>query len=183
MPQLTRFTCPDGWTDGREKLVSSWYRRKFQEISCPSVHPSVRYDGDESVFTLNQWFNEIFQNEKNSISVAGLELRTTSQVEALNSTIQRTFPNKPNIFNFIENLRLFDAIKSSDLYQLHLGTISNEKRKKKRLKDQQRDQKINLCTASLQKEEINVLEFLQLMANENLVIGTPSDGTNRITNK
>lgn len=73
---------------------------------------------------------EKFQNERNSISVGDLDLRTTSQIEALNSTIQRTFPSSPSIFTFIQNLRLFDCIKSTDLHQLHLSVFTNQEKKK-----------------------------------------------------
>lgn len=103
-------------------------------------------------------------------------MRTTSQVEAINSSIQRSFPSNTNIFKFIRNLQLFDCIKSSDLYALHL----NEILKKKRLEDQQRDEKIKLCTASLKDGEITVPEFLRLMAHKEITIVTPSDGMHYI---
>lgn len=112
----------------------------------------------------------MFQNERNTISVADLSLRTTSQVEALNSTVQRTFPNSPTIFTFVQNLRLFDSIKSTDLHQLHSNTMANQPKKKKRLEDQQRDDKIDICSDSLRKEEIGVFEFLRIMADKNIVV-------------
>lgn len=101
-------------------------------------------------------------------------MRTTSSVEALNSAVQRSFPDSPNIFNFIQNLRLFDSIKSSDLYQLTLQEISNNNVKKRRLEDQQRDEKIHMCSESLKNEDITVLDFLHLMSEKHIVI--PSDG-------
>lgn len=97
-------------------------------------------------------------------------MRTTSQVEAMNSSIQRSFPSNTNIFKFIRNLQLFDSIKSSDLSSLHL----NEQMKKKRLEDQQRDDKIRLCTTCLKNKDITVPEFLRLMADKSII--TPSDG-------
>lgn len=99
-------------------------------------------------------------------------MRTTSSIEALNSTIQRTFPDSSNIFKFIQNLSLFDAIKSSDLYQLTLETGMNAK--KKRFDDQQRHEKIDFCSKCLKNEELNVFEFLSLMADKR--IKAVSDG-------
>lgn len=101
-------------------------------------------------------------------------MRTTSQVESLNSSIQRSFPSTPNIFSFILNLQLFDSIKSTDLYQLHLGSITNPQLGKRRLEDQERDEKIKLCTDNLKKGEISVQEILMLMADQNIKIS--SDG-------
>lgn len=112
-------------------------------------------------------FSNIPQNERNTISVANLNMRTTSSVEAMNSVIQRSFRTNPHIYQFIENLRLHESVKSTDLYQLTLGSITNPKLKKKRAEDQMRDEKIRMCTDKLQNGNISIAEFLRLMANEN----------------
>lgn len=107
-------------------------------------------------------------------------MRTTSSVEALNSTVQKTFPDLPNIYTFVQNLRLFDSIKSTDLHQLTLPTTSEVKAKMRRLKDHHRDEKILLCSQSLSNKDITILEFLYLMAN--LKIRLPTDGKFRFLN-
>lgn len=69
-------------------------------------------------------------------------MRTTSSIESLNSVIQRKFPKNKNIYSFIESLRLEDAIKTSDFYQILAGNISNQQLQKRRLSDQYRGEKI-----------------------------------------
>ena len=61
-------------------------------------------------------------------------MRTTLPVEAINSVIQRSFPNQTTIFKFTESLKLYESIKTTDLYQLekqeiispHFGTKEKE---------------------------------------------------------
>lgn len=116
-------------------------------------------------------FSNIPQNERNTISVANLNMRTTSSVEAMNSVIQRSFRTNPHIYQFIENLRLHESIKSTDLYQLTLGSITNPKLISKRAEDRKRDDKIRICSEKLQNGDISVAEFLKLMANQNSLLG------------
>lgn len=106
----------------------------------------------------------ITQNQKNSISVAGLNMRTTSSIESLNSVVQRKFPKSRNIFSFIEGLRLEDAIKTSDLYQLLIGNVSNQQLMRKRLTDQYRDQKIRSFSARYQNGTVSIEMFLKLVS-------------------
>lgn len=95
-------------------------------------------------------------------------MRTTSSVEALNSVIQRSFPTNPNIFKFIENLRLHESIKSTDLYKLECGNVPDQQLQRKRAEDRKREDKIKMCSEMLKDGEISVAEFLKMMANRNL---------------
>lgn len=106
----------------------------------------------------------ILQNEKNTISVAGLDMRTTSVLEAMHSVIQRTFPQKTHIFKFIENLKLHEATKSTDLYRLSKG----DQIQQKRAEDKERAQKIEKCTEDLERGTITVARFLDLMSKKKL---------------
>lgn len=108
----------------------------------------------------------ITQNRKNSISVAGLNMRTTSSIESLNSVIQRKFPKSRNIYSFIEGLRLQDSIKSSDLYQISIGNITNQQLMRKRPSDQYREQKIQSFSARYQQGNISIETFLKLLSTK-----------------
>lgn len=103
------------------------------------------------------------QNERNTISVAELDMRTTSVLEAMHSVIQRTFPTNPHIFKFIENLKLHEAKKSSDLYQTTQG---NDRIQQIRAEDRERAQKIKECTEKLKDELISVAKFLDLVSKK-----------------
>lgn len=93
-------------------------------------------------------------------------MRTTSSVEAVNSVIQRSFPKRTNIFKFIENLKLFDSSKSTDLYQLAQGDITSQKLERKRAEDKRRENHIKVCSDKLKNEDISVAEFLKLVSEE-----------------
>lgn len=105
----------------------------------------------------------LVQNERNTISVADAHMRTTSLVESMNSVIQRSFPPKPHWYKFVECLRLHEAIKSTDLYQMSSGDINNPKLQQIRAKDKERKEKIQLLLNKLNMEEIDVAEFLEQM--------------------
>lgn len=90
-------------------------------------------------------------------------MKTTSVLEAMHSVIQRTFPTKPHIFKFIENLKLHEAKKSTDLYQVMEG---NDRIQQIRTEDRKRAQKIKECTDKLREERITVLKFLDLVSRK-----------------
>lgn len=69
---------------------------------------------------------------------------------------------------------------STDLYQEQFGTILNPRKENRRKEDQQRDEKIKICTCSLKEEKMTVLDFLMLMADQN--VKTLSDGRYLISN-
>lgn len=93
-------------------------------------------------------------------------MRTTSSLEGLNSVIHALFPKKPTIFKFAKNLRLFEASKATDLYQISTGSITTPKLERKRKADRDRDEKIKNLTAELNKENISVTDFLVFMSEE-----------------
>ena len=95
----------------------------------------------------------------------GLNTRTTGAVEAVNSSIQQLFAKRPNILQFTDYLRLYDSIKTTDLYQLLQKEILNEKYARKRTEDRKRDQKIKHFTDLLKAKEISISEFLQAMSS------------------
>lgn len=102
-----------------------------------------------------------------------MNMRTTSPLESVNSNVQRSFPQNPHIFSFIQNLRLFDSIQSTDLYQLKSGSITNPRLQQQRNEDRRRDQKIKICTESLKTGKVTPFEFLLIMGDKD--INEPSE--------
>lgn len=94
-------------------------------------------------------------------------MRTTSSIEAMNSVIQRSFPSNTHIFKFVESLRLHESIKSSNLYQLSLGDISNQQLLRRRALDRERDEKIKIFSEKLKDGVISTAEFLKSMTESN----------------
>lgn len=105
---------------------------------------------------------QFLQNDKNTISVADLSMRTTSVLEAMHSVIQRTFPSKPHIFNFIDNLKLHEAKCSTNLYQVSQGNNIQQIR----AEDKERAQKVEKCLNDLKKGDISVEFFLDLLSRK-----------------
>lgn len=101
-------------------------------------------------------------------------MRTTSSLEALNSVIQRSFPAQTNIFKFVESLKLYEARKTTDLYQLSLRNTPSRKLERKRTADREREIKIQYFTRLLKDGEITVTTFLKSMSAKDILppIGT-----------
>lgn len=99
----------------------------------------------------------------NTISVAYLNMRTTSSVESLNAEIGRSFPKRGNIFGFIHNLKLFDYGKVYDMRRL-LIEIPRGQLNRKHKKDRKRDEKISHFTSLLSKNAITPDEFLNVVS-------------------
>lgn len=93
-------------------------------------------------------------------------MRTTSSLEALNGTIQKTFPACTHIYKFIENLRLHEACKSNDLYQLFMGNATDRQMERRRKNDRQREEWINIYSEDLKNEKISVFRFLRLVTKK-----------------
>lgn len=96
-------------------------------------------------------------------------MRTTSLVEAMNSVIQRTFPPKTYWYKFVESLKLHEAMKSTDLYQISSDQIENPKLKQVRAEDKRRAEKIDTLSAQLELEEITAFQFLEKMSEKIVV--------------
>lgn len=96
-------------------------------------------------------------------------MRTTSLVEAMNSVIQRSFPPKTHWFKFVESLKLHEAIKSTDLFQISSGVIENPKLQQVRAEDKRRSEKIDDLSTQLELEQITAFEFLEKMAEKIVV--------------
>lgn len=96
-------------------------------------------------------------------------MRTTSSQEAMNSVIQRSFPKNTNILKFAKNLQLHESIKSSDLYQISNGEITNQNYVRRRLEDKLREEKISHFSQLLTDGEISVDQFLECMSGSDVL--------------
>lgn len=99
-------------------------------------------------------------------------MRTTSSVEAINSVIQRSFPGQTNIFKFTDSLRMHEAIKSTDMYQLYSGDITSDQLERRRLGDASREEKIKRLTMQLKNDEITLIDFLKSMSVKDVLPST-----------
>lgn len=109
------------------------------------------------------------QNKRNTISVAELNMRTTSSVESVNSVIQRRFPDRTNIFKFAEALKMYEAIRATDLYQLSRSDITTPNLARKRTEDRARDDKIKRYSDSLKEGQISIAKFLDEMSAKDIL--------------
>lgn len=96
-------------------------------------------------------------------------MRTTSSIEGLNSVIQKSFPSRTTIFKFIESLKLHEATKATDLYQISEGQITNPQLERRRKTDRQREQKIEFVTNALNAGDISVSDFLVAMSEDDIL--------------
>lgn len=117
----------------------------------------------------NNFFKKYFlQNELNPLSVHGVNMRTTSSLESLNSQLNRTFGRaRPNIFQFIDHIKSHESSKCERMAKLVKTTsVSTKQLERKRKKDKELEQNI-----------INVCVFLESMANKDML---PKSGMNSL---
>lgn len=112
---------------------------------------------------LNLFFSLISQNKKRPLSVASLDMRTTSSVESMHRVFGKQFPHHSNIYNFIENLRQFEYTTKDKLEKLVDGDGPLPRMDEK---DRLRDEKIKRFSELLKEHTISVQEFLDEMSNE-----------------
>lgn len=113
------------------------------------------------------------QNKEHNLSVAKLNMRTTSSIESLNSQLQRTFKRHGNIFKFVESLQLHEYSKVLDIKQLHNSEPAKQMERRKN-SDKERDAKIKYFSGKLEIREIDVTEFLEAMSNKMILPATGS---------
>lgn len=92
-------------------------------------------------------------------------MRTTSSVESMHAIFGKSFPKRPNIYNFIENIKQFEYSKADTIRQLNKDNIVH---KKKRVEDQKRDEKINRLSRLLSRQIISIKDFLNEMASDEM---------------
>lgn len=114
----------------------------------------------------------MLKNAKNRISVAGLNMRTTSSVESLNSQLNRSFPKHGSIWKFVEQLKSHEFMKATEMAKLmHSDKKSPSQNQRKRKKDRERDAKIDFFTKMLNANEISPGLFLEAMGNRIILPG------------
>lgn len=100
-------------------------------------------------------------------------MRTTSSLEALNSTLGRSFPKHPHIFKFINRLKLFEFSKSVNMLHSIRNDVPDEQLKRRRQCDQNRQEKIKFFTDQLRANDQMTPElFLDAMENKEILPGT-----------
>lgn len=121
-----------------------------------------------SVPYFNVFFNVFHkkQHKTNSLSVFNLTMRTTSSLEAFNSSLNRSIPKKAHLFKFIECLKLHESRKADRMYSLAHGTLPEIHFKARREKDEIRAEKIRRCTSFLCEKKMSIKEFLEAMATD-----------------
>lgn len=108
----------------------------------------------------------LYQNEKNSISVANLSMRTTSSVESFNAVLYRSIERHPDFYKLVIALQIHESRKTDQMHYLATNNPSPDAHfKKKRKLDQERDLKITALTEKLNGGTVSVEEFMLAMAN------------------
>lgn len=102
-------------------------------------------------------------------------MRTTSSVESMNSALNRGCKARPNIFKFIDRIRLHEFSKQLDLIDLFEDDVTEEFERKRKL-DRERELKITHFTNLLLQNDITVQEFLEAMSTKSFLPGTGTLG-------
>lgn len=82
------------------------------------------------------------------------------------------FPKHPEIYKFVDCLKLFEFEKRSEMIELR-DIVCEKQLQRKRKKDKVRGEKIEFFSSLLKKNEISIREFLEAMGNRVIL---PSSG-------
>lgn len=96
-------------------------------------------------------------------------MRTTSSLESVNSTLGRSFPKHPHIFRFIDRLRLYEFSKLLNMLDLVKNEDPDQQFQRKRQRDKEREAKIQFFTKACMENGVNWGEFLDAMANKDVL--------------
>lgn len=95
-------------------------------------------------------------------------MRTTSSLESLNSVLKRTFPLHPNMFRFMERLKVFEFGKQLKMFDsMRKGPSEN----RRRLQDRLRDEKVRNILHQLNntEDDFNIGDFFNMLANQDIL--------------
>lgn len=96
-------------------------------------------------------------------------MRTTSSLESLNSKMNRSFPKHGHIWEFIDQLKFHECMKSKEMKLLNKQNNRNIQPKRKRKSDRDRDAKISFFSELLKDRKISPNEFLEAMADKKIM--------------
>lgn len=109
------------------------------------------------------------QNDRNTISVCDLIMRTTSSVESFNKVLKVKCSLHPHLFKFINQMKMIEFKKALEMISLVECGDTNAYQNKKAV---EHDEKIRYFTAMLMKKKISVKCFFQAMANKTILPNT-----------
>lgn len=93
-------------------------------------------------------------------------MRTTSSAESLHSTYNRSFPNHPHIFKFVDCLKMHAGVKANTMWSFESNGAADGQLKRKSKIDREREERITYFSALLDFGRISVKEFLNAMASK-----------------
>lgn len=98
--------------------------------------------------------------------MAGLNMRTTSSIESMNSQLRRSFPKHGSIWKFVEQLKYHEFSKATEMIKLTEAEVTEQQLGRKIKKDKEREVKIKFFTKLLKKNEISIDEFIEAMGGK-----------------
>lgn len=104
------------------------------------------------------------QNAKNSLSVIDLNMRTTSSLESFNAYLNRTIEKRGNFFKFVVNLKIHESRKADTMYSLVHDEVPDAQYQRRKLRDRQRDAKVEMNRVLLRDGKISVAGFLDAIS-------------------
>lgn len=112
----------------------------------------------------NEPFIILFQNEKNSLSVANLNVRTTSSLESFHRSLNRSMAKHGTFYVFLEGLKLNESDKSNNMYNLIHNNLPESHLQRRHAEDQKREEYIRQFSADLKNGNLTTMTFLEAMA-------------------
>lgn len=90
-------------------------------------------------------------------------MRTNSSVESDNSVLGRLIPKHPNIYKFIDGIKVHEFARQRELLELE-SFCPDKQLKRKRNEDVEREAKIKRANDQLLEEKITPGQFLEVFS-------------------
>lgn len=111
--------------------------------------------------------------KKNSLSVAKLNMRTTSSLESFHRVLNQSIETHSTFFKFVTRLRLHESHKTDGMNDLAHNVLSNSHYERRKQRDRERELKIQFYSAKLFSGQFTVSQFLLAMAADENGLWSP----------
>lgn len=103
------------------------------------------------------------QNEKNTLSVAHLTMRTTSSLESFHSVLNRSMAKKSHFYRFVRGLKIHESRKAEKMFNLIHHKVPSDVVPRHR-RDRERAERIKINTNLFCEIFLNIMEFFEALS-------------------
>lgn len=141
------------------------YWMKVVSVIRPLTHPAITFYLNKFISVTSFFLiDSNLQNARNSLSVATLNMRTTSSLESFNNILNRSISKHTHFFKFLCRLRIHESRKTDEMFYVTNYILPDSHFERRKERDRNRETKIQFFTAKLLSGQFTINQFLLAMA-------------------